>query len=167
MCELTSFSDVSLWHHGIKGMHWGIRRTPEELGHAPKQKAEKAVDKTDPETIMVQGKQAYASEKGFTVQLDKLNGYCLKPEAKHAEEFFRLGYTASDGLKLFRDIEAGFDPEKKIDEMDQGTGIVKFSIPMTLGVTDSMTFRTVWRTDGPDSMPRFVSTFVDRKLKEE
>lgn len=22
-----------LYHHGIKGMHWGIRRTPEELGH--------------------------------------------------------------------------------------------------------------------------------------
>ena len=23
-------------HYGILGMHWGIRRTPEELGHAPK-----------------------------------------------------------------------------------------------------------------------------------
>jgi hypothetical protein len=25
-----------IWHHGIKGMHWGERRTPEQLGHAPK-----------------------------------------------------------------------------------------------------------------------------------
>ena len=25
-----------LAHYGILGMHWGIRRTPEELGHAPK-----------------------------------------------------------------------------------------------------------------------------------
>lgn len=24
-----------IYHHGIKGMKWGIRRTPEELGHAP------------------------------------------------------------------------------------------------------------------------------------
>lgn len=25
-----------LWHYGIKGMKWGVRRTQEELGHAPK-----------------------------------------------------------------------------------------------------------------------------------
>lgn len=25
-----------LVHHGIKGMRWGVRRTPEQLGHAPK-----------------------------------------------------------------------------------------------------------------------------------
>lgn len=23
----------SLEHYGIKGMHWGVRRTPEQLGH--------------------------------------------------------------------------------------------------------------------------------------
>ena len=22
-----------IWHHGIKGMKWGVRRTPEQLGH--------------------------------------------------------------------------------------------------------------------------------------
>lgn len=26
----------NIQHHGIKGMHWGIRRTPEELGHPTK-----------------------------------------------------------------------------------------------------------------------------------
>lgn len=24
---------MELYHHGIKGMRWGIRRTPEQLGH--------------------------------------------------------------------------------------------------------------------------------------
>ena len=28
-------------HHGIKGMHWGIRRTPEQLGHIISRKKEK------------------------------------------------------------------------------------------------------------------------------
>lgn len=29
-----------IWHHGIKGQRWGVRRTPEQLGHVVgKQKA--------------------------------------------------------------------------------------------------------------------------------
>ncbi len=24
-----------IWHHGVKGMHWGIRRTPAQLGRRP------------------------------------------------------------------------------------------------------------------------------------
>lgn len=30
-----------LIHYGVKGMKWGVRRTPEELGHNPKWKVEK------------------------------------------------------------------------------------------------------------------------------
>lgn len=32
----SRLDDNVLEHHGIKGMKWGVRRTPEQLGHAPK-----------------------------------------------------------------------------------------------------------------------------------
>lgn len=35
--------DMALAHHGIKGMRWGIRRTPAQLGHrAPSKTAKRA-----------------------------------------------------------------------------------------------------------------------------
>lgn len=34
-------STSSLEHYGIKGMHWGIRRTPEQLGHVKKSRSSK------------------------------------------------------------------------------------------------------------------------------
>lgn len=32
---MNEMIDTYLEHHGIKGMKWGIRRTPEQLGHRP------------------------------------------------------------------------------------------------------------------------------------
>ncbi len=37
----------TLFHHGIKGMKWGIRRTPAQLGHKIKQKVQKRTADTD------------------------------------------------------------------------------------------------------------------------
>lgn len=42
-------------HHGIKGMRWGVRRTPEELGHVPA--------KTGSEKIKMAVKKAIESRK--------------------------------------------------------------------------------------------------------
>lgn len=35
MWEYNYYDDNELYHHGIKGMKWGIRRTPAQLGHRP------------------------------------------------------------------------------------------------------------------------------------
>ena len=35
MWNYNYYNDNELYHHGIKGMKWGVRRTPAQLGHKP------------------------------------------------------------------------------------------------------------------------------------
>lgn len=35
MWNYNYYDDNELYHHGIKGMKWGVRRTPAQLGHKP------------------------------------------------------------------------------------------------------------------------------------
>lgn len=136
-----------LFHYGVKGMKWGVHRSPEELGHV----------------IIRDG--CYRSIKGICVAVKKLSHFCLKPGAKHADEFFSVGYCEWDADTLFRDLENGFDLTKGVFRKSQN-GTEEFSIPMWLGVTDKRLFTTAWRKDTPDSVPRFITAFIDRRLKE-
>jgi len=150
-----------LCHHGVKGMKWGVRRTPEQLGHVTKS----AVEKAEESVKIVDG--VYQSSKGFTVDQKKFTSWCLKAGTDHAEEFFSVGYKPSDSDQLFRDIEKGFDLSKKRDSMQIGKTKEKFSIPMSLGVTAQKLFRTVWQNDGPDASARFITAYIDRRLEED
>lgn len=150
-----------LCHYGVKGMKWGVRRTPEQLGHVTKNTIEK---QEEPVTI-VNG--IYQSSKGFTVDEQKFSSWCLKPGTDHADEFFGVGYTESDSEQLFRDIEKGFDVSKKMDSKPIGKSKERFSIPMSLGVSAKRLFRTVWQKDGPNESSRFITAYVDRRLEED
>ena len=48
MWNYNYYDDNELYHHGIKGMKWGVRRTPAQLGHdtggVDLQKAKKKVE---------------------------------------------------------------------------------------------------------------------------
>ena len=35
MWNYNYYDDNELYHHGVKGMKWGVRRTPAQLGHKP------------------------------------------------------------------------------------------------------------------------------------
>ena len=87
----------------------------------------------------------------------KFTGYFLKPGAKHADEFFDVGYTSDDPVQLRYDMAKQFDVEKAVEFSKNPNGQEKFSIFMDLGVTKSRTFRTVWQKDTPDSAPRIIT----------
>ena len=94
----------------------------------------------------------------------KYTGYFLKSGAKHADQFFDVGYTADNPLQLRYDMVRQFDMNKAVDREELNGGAIKFNIYMELGVTKKRTFLTGWIQDSPESKPRIVTGF--RKNKE-
>lgn len=109
----------------------------------------------------------YYSSKGFSTAEKKLSGYCLKPGAKHADDFFEVGYKEDDAELLFEHLDRGFDLAKKQKSVIDRSGAEKFSIPMKLGVDVKRTFNTAWRIDQPGDAPRFISAYRMDRLKED
>lgn len=89
----------------------------------------------------------------------KYSGYFLKEGAKHADQFFNVGYTADDVLQLRYDMAKQFDMSKATNFSTNEKGQEKFRIYMELGVTEKKRFRTAWQKDTPDSLPRIITAF--------
>lgn len=110
------------------------------------------------QTVFVKNAPCVTTPKKYTE-------YFLKPGAKHADQFFNVGYTAGDPLQLRYDMARQFDMSKAIDRKELNGGAIKFNIYMELGVTKKRMFLTGWIQDTPESKPRIVTGF--RKNKEE
>lgn len=80
-------TDDFIEHHGIKGMHWGIRRTPEQLGHK--------VSKARERFLKYSEKAQTAGEAG---NVKKLNRYTKKSE-KTAKQVVKLNKSLEKALK--------------------------------------------------------------------
>ena len=110
------------------------------------------------QTVFVNNAECVTTPKKYT-------GYFLKEGAKHADQFFGVGYTEDNPLQLRYDMALKFDRSKAVDVKELNGGAVKFNIYMTLGVTKQRTFLTGWIQDTPDSKPRIVTGF--RKNRED
>lgn len=57
-----------LYHYGVKGMHWGIRRTPEQLGHLRYAKGNKGGVYKSSDVVFVSGKVKFDNPIPATVK---------------------------------------------------------------------------------------------------
>lgn len=58
----------------------------------------------------------------------KYTGYFLKPEAKHSQDFFSVGYTQDNPMQLRYDMARQFDMNRAEDIEELGGGARKFNI---------------------------------------
>ena len=119
---MDEFSEEFLAHHGIKGQKWGIRRTPEELGHKPKGTKKKSAVK---EYINKQ-KELRAAKKGSAKEEARklLKDYLRR----HPKKLARYGkiLTKDEVQDVIKDIE--FDrklKEIRAQEIENGWKKVK------------------------------------------
>lgn len=104
------------------------------------------------QTVFVNGAPCVTTPKKYT-------GYFLKPGAKHAEEFFNVGYTQGNPMQLRYDMARQFDMSKAVSFSTDEDGKERFRIYMDLGVETKKRFRTAWIKDSPEDKPRIVTAF--------
>lgn len=132
----------------------------------------------DRDKINAQKRAAYAARKlpsagengiieteKAVIQTRKLTDFLLKPGAKHAQEFFDVGYTEQDVQQLAADIHAQYAEEKRVDVKTAENGTEKFSIFMELGKEERKPFQTVWQIDPGSKKPRLITAHRVRGKK--
>ena len=113
------------------------------------------VDKSGESDIINSG---YHSN-GCFIEDKKVTGFYLKAGAKHSQEFFNVGYTEKDGLKLQKDIASQFDINKAYDKREEPNQPKTMCINMQLGVNSKKVFKTVWEQKPSDTEWRNITAF--------
>lgn len=104
------------------------------------------------QTMFVEKAQCETTERKFTE-------YLLKTGAKHAQEFFDVGYTAESSMQLRYDIAKQYDESKIQNPIALEDGSKKYSIPMELGITEKKRFLTCWIKEPGNGKPRITTAY--------
>ena len=99
-----------LAHHGIKGMKWGVRRTPEQLGHPRSKKKAKSIWKKSAETLNNARKSR--KQKKLDAKLAKQRKKEETGYEKYSDEELK---KMTDRLNLernYRNVYAEMHPDK-------------------------------------------------------
>lgn len=94
--------------------------------------------------------------KDHYIHPDKIKKYMLKEGAKHAKEFFDVGYSQENWRQLENDIleqvvKSSYDRKKT----EYGK---RFSVNMMLGVEKKKKFQVVWSQDVGEDKIRLITT---------
>lgn len=106
------------------------------------------------QTMFVEKAQCETTERKF-------KEYLLKPGAKHAKEFFDVGYAKENPIQLRYDIAKQYDESKVQNVIELEDGSKKYSIPMKLGITEKKQFLTCWIKEPGNGKPR-ITTAIER-----
>lgn len=101
--------DNELYHYGIKGMKWGVRRTPEQLGHVKKaaSNAGKAVGSAAKKVASAAGK-AYSSrrqKKADKKAAEEEKKRRRKPISELTDDELRQRISRLELEKRYRDLQ--------------------------------------------------------------
>lgn len=104
------------------------------------------------QTMFVEKAQCETTERKF-------KEYLLKPGAKHAKEFFDVGYAKENPIQLRYDIAKQYDESKVQNVIELEDGSKKYSIPMKLGITEKKQFLTCWIKEPGNGKPRITTAY--------
>ena len=112
---------VYLMHHGIKGMKWGVRRTPEQLGYRDAKRLAKQLNRLDQRRAELVGAKVKASEKNQRLAM-KFQKQQQKAVATNSK--FKAARALRTGVKLNKEFDKAQKAEKEIQEIQNQAKVI-------------------------------------------